>query len=186
MHTISPATALPSITDPVTIDGTTQGASATPLIELSGASAPAGTNGLTITAGSTTVRGLAINRWATNFGFGGDAVVITTAGGNVIRGNLIGTTADGTAAASNGGAGIRVGTDSNTIGGATAADRNVVSASFNGIVIDGNDNHVTGNFVGTDGAGTDGPRKQLRRHPGHRREQHDRRNDGFRAQRAVR
>ncbi len=156
VHTISPATALPSITDQVTIDGTTQGASATPLIELSGASAPAGTNGLTITAGSTTVRGLAINRWATNSGFGGDAVVITTAGGNVIRGNLIGTTADGTAAASNGGAGIRVGTDSNTIGGTTAADRNVVSASFNGIVIDGNDNHVTGNFVGTDGAGTTG------------------------------
>jgi hypothetical protein len=155
VHTISPATALPSITDPVTIDGTTQGASATPLIELSGAGAPAGTDGLTITAGSTTVRGLAINRWATN-GFGGGGIVISTAGGNVIRGNFIGTTADGTAAASNGGVGIRVGSDSNTIGGLAAADRNVVSANFVGIVIDGNNNLLTGNFVGTDGAGTAG------------------------------
>src|SRR5258708_1101639 len=63
VNTIAPASALPTITDPVTIDGTTQpGFAGSPIIELSGAIAgPA--NGLNITAGSSTVLGLVINRF---------------------------------------------------------------------------------------------------------------------------
>src|SRR5207245_2771692 len=61
-HTIIPASALPTITDPVTIDGTTQpGFSGNPLIELNGSNAFG--NGFTINAGSSTVRGLIINRF---------------------------------------------------------------------------------------------------------------------------
>ena len=51
-QTITPLTALPTITDPVAIDGMTQpGFAGTPIIELSGSSVPNGTNGLFITGG---------------------------------------------------------------------------------------------------------------------------------------
>ncbi|HEX6386435.1 MAG TPA: CSLREA domain-containing protein, partial [Anaerolineae bacterium] len=70
-HTIQPASALPAITDPVVIDGYTQpgaapntlaiGNNAVLQVVLSGASAGAGVNGLTITASDSTVRGLVIN-----------------------------------------------------------------------------------------------------------------------------
>src|SRR5262249_33165824 len=62
VHTITPATALPVITDPVVIDGSTQpGYSGTPLIELDGTQASlaggiVGATGLEISAGSSTIR----------------------------------------------------------------------------------------------------------------------------------
>src|SRR5437588_5147 len=59
VRTIQPTTALPAITNPVTIDGTTQrGYRGTPIIVLDGALAGAHANGLTITAGNSVVRGL--------------------------------------------------------------------------------------------------------------------------------
>src|SRR5215475_398330 len=134
VHTISPASPLPTITDPVTIDGYTQpGASANSLavgtnavlqIELSGASAnsPAG---LVISAGNSTIRGLVINR----FNFNG--IRIQTNGGNVIAGNYIGTEPTGTAsfAKPNNGIGVFINTPNNTIGGSSSADRNVISGN---------------------------------------------------------
>ncbi len=61
-HTIQPTGALPTITDPVVIDGTTQpGFAGTPIVEVSGALAPVVTNGLTITSGGSTIRGLVVN-----------------------------------------------------------------------------------------------------------------------------
>jgi hypothetical protein len=63
--TITPTSALPTITNPVFIDGTTQpGFIGTPIIELNGTSAGAGASGLTITAAACTVEGLVINRFA--------------------------------------------------------------------------------------------------------------------------
>jgi hypothetical protein len=72
VKTIAPATELPQITSPVTIDGYTQpgaqpntkavGSDAVLKVELSGASAPSGT-GLYIVAANSTVKGLVINRW---------------------------------------------------------------------------------------------------------------------------
>ena len=63
-RTIRPLSPLPEITDPVVIDGTTQpGFAGTPLIELNGQTTPQGTAGLKITAGSSRVRGLVINRF---------------------------------------------------------------------------------------------------------------------------
>ena len=64
VHTIAPTNALPPITDSVVIDGTTQpGFAGTPLIELNGSSA-GNNDGLRLQVGSSTIRGLAINRFA--------------------------------------------------------------------------------------------------------------------------
>ncbi|MBI3418499.1 MAG: hypothetical protein HY043_24675 [Verrucomicrobia bacterium] len=75
-HSIQPLSPLPTITDPVVIDGYTQpgaspntlsqGDNAVLVIELDGTSAGAGASGLTITSGGSTVSGLAINRFTAN------------------------------------------------------------------------------------------------------------------------
>ena len=65
MQTIKPTSPLPAITNPVIIDGTTQpGFVGTPIIVLNGSLAGANANGLTITAGDSTVRGLVIDNWS--------------------------------------------------------------------------------------------------------------------------
>ncbi len=183
VHTISPTSALPTITDPVTIDGYTQpGASANTngpglgsnpvlLIELSGASAGAGANGLTITAGQSTVRGLVINRFVkvpfdtSPVSCGGSGIDIRDGGGNRIEGNYIGTDTAGTVARGNGGEGVfLIRSSGNTIGGTTTAARNVISGNgatdtpnFQGgdgvLMIASNNNLVAGNFVGVDATG---------------------------------
>lgn len=152
VKTISPASLLPIITDPVVIDGTTQGASATPLIELNFTSV--GTYGLWISAGASTVRGLAINRAPRS------GIYLTGSGGNTIEGNFVGTDPSGTIARPNGEFGVFVdGPPNNLIGGTTTAARNLVSGNikFAGIAISGStatNNRVEGNYVGTDVTGT--------------------------------
>ena len=67
-RTIQPGSALPTLTDPVIIDGTTQpGFSGTPIIEIDGSSAGSGANGLRISGGGSTVTGLVINRFIPAF-----------------------------------------------------------------------------------------------------------------------
>src|SRR3954453_19560206 len=85
-RTISPLSALPSITDPVSLNATTQpGFAGKPLIEVRGDKAgTSGVNGIRVDSGSTTVRGLIINR------FSGSGVSINVRGGNKIAGNWIG------------------------------------------------------------------------------------------------
>src|SRR5262249_17248606 len=153
VQTISPVSALPTITDPVIIDGTSQpGFAGTPLIELDGTNA--GGSGLMIDAGGSTVKVLIINR------FSGDGIVLENSGGDTIVGNYIGTDATGTLAQGNAFNGIGVFSDNNTIGGTTNADRNVISgngnmpaSSRNGIEIHGSGNLVQGNFIGVDVTG---------------------------------
>ena len=95
------------------------------------------------------------------------AVALTDAGtdGNVVEGNYLGTDATGTRALGNGGAGVSLadGAQYNTVGGTTAAARNVMAASAgNGVIIGGtgtngantSDNIVEGNYIGTDKTGT--------------------------------
>ena len=126
-HTISPTSALPTITDPVLLLGTTQTAyTGAPLIELNGSAAGAGVDGLTITAGGTTVSGLVINR------FGGDGIVLATQGGDTITSCYIGTDIIGQVDKGNSGTGLQIsGASSNTIGGhnVTGAVGNVISGS---------------------------------------------------------
>ncbi|MEY2526922.1 MAG: trimeric autotransporter adhesin, partial [Verrucomicrobiota bacterium] len=167
IHTISPGSALPDITDPVTIDGYMQpGASANTLavgdnavllIELNGTGAGAGASGLVITAGSSTVRGLVINRF--NSGGGGESgITLQTGGGNTITGNFIGTDSAGTVAQPNLSGLDILSSPNNIIGGITVGARNLVSANINEqLLIDGSSasgNQVQGNYIGTNAAGS--------------------------------
>ncbi len=155
VRTISIGFGFPAISDPVTIDGTTQpGFAGEPIIELDGSGSGTGADGLDLGAGagSSTVRGLIINR------FFGDGVRITTDSIHV-EGCFIGTDAAGTSANGNLSNGVLIDNVPNTtIGGTVAAARNVISGnSLNGVGmqgIDGFGNAVRGNFIGTDKNGT--------------------------------
>ncbi len=152
---------LPTITDPVTLDGTTQpGYAGLPLIDLKRANSNAAGNGLTITAGNSTVRGFIIR------GFGGYGIVSSTNGGNRITSCYIGTDAAGTIQFTNFLGGIQLNTPNNTIGGingttpggACTGDCNDIAGNTgNGIDIVGSGatgNLVTGDFIGTNRTGT--------------------------------
>jgi len=149
--TIAPSTALPTITDPVIIDGTTQsGFAGIPIIELDGTNAGSGVNGLHITAGGSTVRGLVINR----FSEAGIFLPVGTA--NIIEGNYLGLDYTGTISLPNN-YGINIqGSGSNTIGGNTALKRNVISGNSNtGLRISGGDfNILQGNYIGVNALGS--------------------------------
>jgi hypothetical protein len=149
VQTITPLSALPTVTDPVVIDGTTQpGYSGTPLVEIAGAGLPA--QGLQITAGGSTVRALVIRD------FNATGIWLQTGGGNTIERCFVGTDATGTQPRSNS-VGIYVASSAaNTIGGSTPAARNLVSGNDGiGILLSGAPSTiVAGNFVGTDVTGT--------------------------------
>src|SRR5207249_1411801 len=71
--------------------------------------------------------------------------------GNLVQGNLIGTDITGTLALGNGDRGVFVSDGSdNTIGGTTAAARNLLSANGRGAELRGSNHILQGNFVGTD------------------------------------
>lgn len=147
--TIFPASALPVVSESVTIDATTQpGFAGSPLIELAGASAGAAANGLHISAGGSTVRGLAINR------FTASGIRLSTNGNNIVEGCFIGTGIGGTNDRGNTADGIVITTNSanNIIGGTTAAARNVISGNNqHGVHIIGanaTNNLVIGNIIG--------------------------------------
>ena len=150
-QTIDLLSALPAITAPVTIDGTTQhGYAHTPLIELDGAGAGAGTNGLTITGDDITVKGLIIGD------FFGDGIELT---GNhdLIESNYIGTNAMGTAALGNSGDGVDVTMSTSiTIGGTSLGAGNLISGNgSNGVALDDSSSTlVQGNMIGLDQTGT--------------------------------
>ena len=153
VQTIDVGSALPAVTSPVVIDGSTQpGFAGAPLVVVHGGSG----DGLTVTAGSSTVRGLVIN------GFSGNGLAISGAGGNVVEGNYIGTNAAGTAAVGNGTAGVLInGSADNRIGGRERAQRNIISGNTGkgndgGVKIDGGatGNIIQGNFIGSDVTGT--------------------------------
>src|SRR5262245_59560905 len=167
VQTISPLSALPTITHPVVIDGYTQpgsspntnppnlGINAVILIQLSGTTA-GNVAGLTLNANGCTVRGLVINS------FQHDGIDVCT-DNNVIKGNFIGTNSLGTVALPNGSGGNGgvilgfCGTFSNnTIGGTTPDARNLISGNIGaGVFMAGGStgNTVQGNFIGTDVSG---------------------------------
>src|SRR5205807_10664088 len=162
-HTIRPTSSLPSITGPVTIDGYTQsgasantagaGDNAVMMIELDGSLG--NTFGLpwllSISAGSSTVRGLVINRGSALYG-----ISLDTNGGNIIEGNFIGTNVAGDAVLGNNqGVIIQFGSSNNLIGGLAPAARNIISGNSNGISLSGGPgNIIEGNFIGTDHTGS--------------------------------
>ena len=75
--------------------------------------------------------------------------------GHLIQGNYIGLDPDGSTNNGIGDVGIAIISGSgNTIGGTTAAARNVISRMFEGIEINTSNNIVQGNYIGTDVTGT--------------------------------
>ncbi|MCC3409915.1 MAG: S8 family serine peptidase [Microcoleus sp. PH2017_10_PVI_O_A] len=149
--TIRPLSALPQITDSAIIDGTTQpGFSNRPVIELDGSNVSV--DGLYISAGNSTVRGLTINR------FGVDGIRLIDNGGNIIEGNFIGTDVTGTQDLGNRYSGISILSPNNIIGGKTVKARNIISGNDNvGIYITeatANNNLIQGNYIGSDVTGT--------------------------------
>src|SRR5215203_5347946 len=112
VRTIAPATELPTITGPVSINGYTQpgaqpntkavGTDAVLKIELSGANYP-NAHGLLINASNTTVKGLVINRWGEGIRIYGSAAT-----NNKIVGNYLGTDASGTIDLGNGDNGVAI------------------------------------------------------------------------------
>ncbi len=165
VKTISPASALPTVTEAITINGYTQpGAEANTLavgndavlkIQLNGASAGADANGLEIAADNSTVKGLVINRFDSR----GIVVEGFNTTGNRIQGNFIGTNANGSADRGNLNDGVDVFDASNsTIGGTGVGARNLISGNGDeGLQVLGEratGNKVLGNYIGTDKNGT--------------------------------
>lgn len=171
--TITLTKPLPTITRPVTIDGTSQRTvhshfhcSVTPghpCIEIKGGGlTQASSSILTIAAGNSTIKGLTINGPADALG-GSALITLTLRGHNVIAGNYLGTNITGAVAApttgvNQGMVGIRIQSSDNRIGGVTAAQRNLISGNGGGVEISPGamNNTVQGNYIGTDYTGTAG------------------------------
>ena len=154
VQTIVLSSQLPDIASPVDIEGGTQ------------PGAPAGSKGIVIrgTAGTgdglvlnlgsdhSTIRGLDVE----GFSGSGSAGILVESNDNLIEDNYLGTDATGTAAAANDlGLDVSGSASSNQIG--EAGHPNVISGNGNGGVVidgvDGSDNVVAGNLIGTDVTG---------------------------------
>ncbi len=172
-HVIRPATPLPEVKYPVTIDGYSQpgavpnsksvqqGNDAVIMIELDGAKLPMGADGLVISGGESEVSGLAIHSLrgkpipsyedlgVTLDHEGGAAIQLTGAGGNRIVGNFLGANADGFPMAKLG-TGVYVASSDNVL------RENIVVGNATGVVVSGDG--VTGNklFANYIGVGQDG------------------------------
>ena len=162
VRTITLATLLPTIIDPVIIDGYSQpgagpntldvGNNAVLLIEIR---APFPGPGIRVNSGNSTIRGLVING-----GFN-DAVFLSGDGDNTVEGCFLGTNAAGTVASPNAiGVNVTNGSSGNLIGGPQPGARNVIAGSGGGfgITIGGGSftagTTIQNNYIGTDRTGT--------------------------------
>ncbi|MEI7686260.1 MAG: Ig-like domain-containing protein, partial [Planctomycetota bacterium] len=150
VHVIQPDSQLPTITDTVVIDGSTQfGYLDQPLIVLDGINAT--NNGLVLAADDSTIRGLNFIRWAN------DGIQIH-GNNNFIAGVYSGIDATGTFAQANHGDGLEIknGASGNIIGGVDPLDRNIFSGNdSDGIELEnGDSNQIVGNILGADATGT--------------------------------
>ena len=150
--TVHLVSALPALTEPVTIDATSQpGYANKPLVELTGEGISSNWPALYVVASNCTIRGLAISH------FNGDGIQLQGSS-NRVQGNFIGTGLSGTNSLGNKGGGIRILSAGNLVGGTEATNRNVISGSnVAGIyLIDAGatGNRILGNYIGTDWTGT--------------------------------
>jgi CSLREA domain-containing protein len=175
VQTITLQSQLPAITDSVIINGYTQpgsspntlavGDNAVLLVRLDGSAA--GIDGLVLSANDSTVQGLDVTGFRANL-FGHGFGIVVKGSNDVVQGNFIGVSPDGTTSAGNTGGGVLLdgsaaSVNNTIIGGTTPAARNLISDNgisgdgFPGVQIRGplaSGNTVTGNYVGTDRTGT--------------------------------
>lgn len=170
VKTISPASALPLITQTVTIDGYSEpgasentkamGTNAVLSIRLAGSMAGF-VPGLRITANHSVVRGLSVT------GFHDAGITLLGADNTRIEGNFLGTTPGGTAQGRGNvrGLWLQAGpsidtadnpSDNNTVGGTSPEARNLISGNgFVGVQMQSaSGNDVIGNYIGTTRTGT--------------------------------
>ena len=139
VQTIDLLSALPAITQSVTIDGTTEpGFSGAPLVELNGAGAGSTTAGLVAQANDTTVEGLIISL------FGGNGIDVSGSN-DAILADDIGSVGN-PAALGNGGEGLAITGANNFIGTTAAVNDNFIAGNGgDGVLIAGAS--ATGNVV---------------------------------------
>ncbi len=142
---------LPDITDPVIIDGYTQpgahpntlnvGNDAALKIVLDG-SAIGNKNGLHVTGGNSTIKGLVVQNFS--------AAIFLESNANVVSGDFLGTDVTGNVAAGNW-SGVWVIGANNRIGGTTPDARNLVSgnAMFGIYLQNATGTLIAGNYIGT-------------------------------------
>ena len=160
---IRPASPLPNVPGGTTIDGTSQASftgntnAGGPEIVLNGARLGSNpSSGLVLSEANSKVQHLVIN------GFNQHGILLTgtQAVGNVISGCYIGTDATGSSPVPNSLSGVQIksGAHANTIGGMTAAERNVLSGNYGcgvNVTDPGSDsNTIVGNFIGLAAAGS--------------------------------
>ncbi len=146
-RTIGPASALPTVTEPVFIDGYSQpgaGAEAV-LIAIDGTGAGGTATGLTLRGNGSFVRGLAVG------GFGRHGIRLESSSRHVLTGNMIGTDASGAADEGNGWSGVYVTASSDVL-----LDGNVISGNGrSGVETSaGSGIRLRANKIGTNAAGT--------------------------------
>jgi hypothetical protein len=173
VHTISPGSPLPTITEPVAINGYSQpgasvntlsdGTNARLLIQLKGTNSGASgaQGGLNVVASNSVVKGLIINRFLKTDAIDIGPETSADVAANIrIEGNFLGIDPSGTIDKGNGSAGIFLFAGSNnTIGGNSPAARNLISGNdLAGVFIEGggfntfpsaDNNKVQGNLIGT-------------------------------------
>jgi len=144
---IEPTSALPEITQPVTIDGTSQPGLG--FVGLDGSGAGSLVDGLTISAGSSTVKGLVIVL------FNGSGIHLTGAGGDFVSRCVLGTDLLNDPGIGNTADGVFIdGSANNTIGGTETGAGNIISGNANnGVALAGAG--ATGNVIQDDFIGTD-------------------------------
>jgi hypothetical protein len=179
VHVITPLSPLPTITQPLHINGRTQpGYTSTPLIQLNGISAGP-CNGLWIVGTSNCViEALSITRFKTDGAYDtGNGIRAEQGGYHAFLGNYIGVNPGGTATGDgNDGTGICLaGSHDCKVGGTLPKDRNLISQNGFSPLLDGttdptsihnygihlvdlafnpgSSNRVLGNFIGTDATG---------------------------------
>lgn len=141
---IEPITAIPWITQPVSIDATTQsGFAGSPVVVLDGslaAASPGGTDGLLLDTNGATIRGFVVRD------FEDDGIEIH-GNYNTVVGNYIFDNDDGV---------LVENASYNDIGGVSSADRNVISGNnADGVSLNGSiGTDVVGNYIGLNAAGS--------------------------------
>ena len=157
-HVIALTSALPTITEQLTIDGYMQpGASPNTLINasdavikivLQGQAEAFGGIAYSSAADDSVVRGLSLGGFST-------AIFIDGATNISILGNYVGISPSGAATPNNLGVVIANGATGCKVGSSDVADRNVISGNGTGVTLSSNNHFVTNNLIGTTPDGMD-------------------------------
>jgi parallel beta-helix repeat protein len=162
VQTISPTSALPIITQSVTIDGFTQsgasignlqaGTAHNLMVRLNGSAAGSSANaGLYVQANNVAIRGLNISGWAGNTN--SSAIRVDVSQNTLIEGNYLGTNATGLAALANANAGIYLFNSPNT----TIRNNLISGNGKSGIMLLGaatTNTVITANLIGVNATNT--------------------------------